>query len=343
MKKYIFIALAFFGLSALAGMSASDSAEGFNGSVELKWRHVADSNWGNSTYHGRVGWTGNVNDVIQWGVGFSTPVEVAFSNYGFEKIHWEQAYVKYTPAEAFSIKAGKHKKYSGFNKYGVLVDDDELYPTGVMAKFKHEVAAATNVYVKAAWHKIGADYAGVWGANDGVASGWVGVHSDGDSWNYGVGVGAQSNQVGDGDKTIVVVKGGVGSSDLVGIPVGVFGVWASDAGEFGAGTYTAGVHVGDTSETHGYSVAVSYYNISANDWNTAIVDDDYIVQAAPVAPADGGEAAGTGEGVNASGVAAKAQYNLFDNTNIAIKYNWAMAEGDGEDSQGIVGELTFNF
>lgn len=332
MKKYIFIALAFFGLSALAGMGASDSAEGFNGSVELKWRHA--ENWGNFTYHGRVGWTGSVNDVIQWGVGFATDVETDFDSYDFTGINWEQVYVKYTPADAFSIKAGKHKKYSDFNKYGVLVDDDELYPTGVMAKFKHEVAAATNLYVKAGWHKIGAKYAAAfWGENDGVASGWIGVHSDGDSWNYGVSVGAQSNQVGNGDKTIVVAKVGVGSSDLVGVPVGVFGVWASNASEFGAGTHTAGVHVGDASETQGYSVAVSYYNISSNDWNSAIVDDDY------VARGEDGNVAG-----DASGVAAKVQYNPFDNTNVAIKYNWAMAQDeDGEASHGVVGELNFNF
>ena len=341
MKKYIFIALAFFGLSALAGMGASDSAEGFNGSIELKWRHAAES-WGNFTYHGRVGWTGSVNDVIQWGAGFSTlgkenPVETPFASYDFAGIAWEQAYVKYTPVDAFSIKAGKHKKYSNFNKYGVLVDGDELYPTGVMAKFKHEVAAATNVYVKAGWHEIGAKYAGIWGENDGVASGWVGVHSDGDSWNYGVGVGAQSNQVGAGDKTLVVAKLGVGSSDLIGVPVGVFAVWASNASEFGAGTHTAGVHVGDASETQGYSVAVSYYNISSNDWNSAIVDNDYVTRTV-------GEEGGNVAGGDASGVAAKLQYNPFDNTNVAVKYNWAMAQGeDGEASHGVVGELNFNF
>ena len=327
MKKYILITLAVFGFSALAGMTGqSDGAEGFNGSVELKWRHGGDD-WGNFSYRARAGWTGSVNDSIQWGVAWTTPIEgagdkeVTFSTYGVGAVHLEQAYVKYSPVESFSIKAGKYEYYSNFNKYGVLVDDD-LYAEGAKAKFHYEVAPALHVYAKASVEQTGDEYAGVWGeGKGGVASGWVGVKSDGD-WKYGVGAGIQTNQFpAEGDKTLVSAKASFGSDDVAGMPAGVFGFWSSNMDEVGAGTYSVGVHVGDTSEAQGWGVAVNYYNITAEDWNADIVDTDYT--------------AGAG-----AGVAVKAQYNPWDNTNVAVKYNWADRD---DNNHGFVGELTFNF
>ena len=331
MKKYILITLAVFGFSALAGMSGmagqGDDAEGFNGSVELKWRHGGD--WGNFSYRARAGWTGSVNDAIQWGVAWTTPIEgapvaegdeaVTFSTYSVGAVNLEQAYVKYSPVESFYIKAGKYEYYSNFNKYGVLVDDD-LYAEGAKAKFKYEVAPAIHIYAKASVEQTG-EYAGIWADQGGVAGGWIGVHSDGD-WKYGVGAGIQTNQFpGSGDKTLVSAKASFGSDDVAGMPAGVFGFWSSNADAVGAGTYSVGVHVGDTSEANGWGVAVNYYNVTEADWNTAIVDTDYI--------------AGAG-----AGVAVKAQYNPWDNTNVAVKYNWADSD---DSSHGFVGELTFNF
>ena len=341
MKKYILIALAVFGFNALAGMSGmagqSDSAEGFNGSVELKWRY-ADSGWGNFTYRGRVGWTGSVNDAIQWGAALTTPIEAQFGTYGLGDVDVEQFYVKYSPVEAFYIKAGKYEYYSNFNKYGVLVDDD-LYAEGVKVKFHHEVAPAIHIYAKVSVEQTG-DYAGVWGDKDGVTSGWAGVKSDGD-WKYGVGVGAQSNTFpAGGDKSLIMAKVSAGSSDLAGVPAGVFGFWSSDAGEIGAGTYSVGAHVGDTSETHGWGVTVNYYNITDGDWNSALVDTDYIAVAQPAAKDDeegDDDAVASTEG---NGVAVKAQYNPWDNTNVAVKYNMTM--GDSA-THGVVGEVTFKF
>ena len=329
MKKYILITLAVFGFSALAGMTGqSDGAEGFNGSVELKWRHVDD--WGNFSYRARAGWTGSVNDSIQWGVAWTTLIEgaaksegdkeVAFSTYGVGDVHLEQAYVKYSPVESFYIKAGKYEYYSNFNKYGVLVDDD-LYAEGAKAKFHYEVAPALHVYAKASVEQTGENYAG-WGKS-GVTNGWIGVKSDGD-WKYGVGAGVQTDQFpedSDDGKTLVMAKVSFGSDDVAGMPAGVFGFWSSDADEVGAGTYSFGVHVGDTSEAQGWGVAVNYYNITAEDWNAKIVDTDYT------------------EGAGA-GVAVKAQYNPWDNTNVAVKYNWADRD---DNNHGFVGELTFNF
>ena len=355
MKKYILIILAIFGFNALAGMDGmageEDGAEGFNGSVELKWTYDKNDSWGDFSYRARAGWTGSVNDEIKWGVGITTPIHPApgaeFKS-GLGDVNWEQLYVKYSPAETFSVKAGKYEYHSDFNKYGVLKDDD-LYVAGAKAKFKYEVMPATYAYVKAFMTDMSA-YAGVWGKNNVVAGGWVGMKSDGDSWQYGVGVGGKTNQAFDGDKSFVMAKASFGSEDAMGgVPAGVFGFWSSDANDIGAGTYSAGAYFGDDSETYGWSVAVNYYNVSAKDWNYALVDSDYNASYLPKADApaatdaeageEAEEASAAGPG-DSSGVAVKAQFNPFDNTNFAVKYNAGMGD---ETSHGVVGEVTFNF
>ena len=338
MKKYILIILAVFGFSALAGIHGEDDgAEGFNGSVELKWTYQdKKEGWGDASYRARAGWTGSVNDEIQWGVGLTTPIAPSggaeFSS-GLGHVDWEQAYVKYSPSEAFSVKVGKYEKYSNFNKYGVLVDDD-IYSAGAKAKFKYEMMPATYFYAKAFVEKAG-DYAGIWGEQDAVAGAWAGVKSDGDSWQYGIGVGGQTNQIaaGDENKSFVMAKASIGSEDAVGMPAGVFGFWSSSSDAIGAGTYSAGAYVGDASETYGWSVAASYYNVSAKDWNYALVDSDYN---ANYVSKEGEEA----DASDSSGVAVKAQFNPWDNTNLAVKYNAGLGDST---SHGFVGEMTFNF
>ena len=335
MKKYILTALAVFGLSALAEMNVagqSESSEGFSGSVELKARY-ADGDLKN-TYRARAGWMGSVNDHVHFGVAFSSPVEAGFNAYDLTGIHLEQVYAKYAPVEQFYLKVGKYEKHSGFNKYGILVDDD-LYPAGVKAKFNYEVAPAVYFYVGVSAEKTGDNYAGLWGENDDVTSGWLGVKSDGDAWSYSVSGGVKSNQAVDGDKTLAVVKISAGAGDLGGVPAGAFGLWSSDVGELGAGTYTAGVYVGDASETHGWSVALSWYQVDAKHWNATLIDNDYVAGTSTM-DEDGKI---TVTGFEGSGVAVKAQYT-WDNANFALKANWAK---DADDAIGAVGELTLNF
>ena len=337
MKKYILTALAVFSLSALAEMNVagqSESSEGFNGSVELKWRYV-DGDAGKFTHRARAGWTGSVNDHFHFGVSFSSPVEAGFNTYDLTAIHLEQAYVKFAATEWFHLKGGKYEKHSGFNKYGILVDDD-LYTEGVKAKFNYEVAPAVYFYAGVSAEKTGDNYAGLWGENDAVTSGWLGVKSDGDAWNYSVSAGVKSNKAFDGDKNLAVVKASVGAGDLGGVPAGAFGLWSSDVGELGAGTYTAGVYVGDASETHGWSVALSWYQVDADHWNATLIDNDYVAGTSET-DEEGNTTVTAFEG---SGVAVKAQYNPWDNTNFALKVNWAK---DADDAIGAVGELTFNF
>ncbi|MCY4513247.1 MAG: hypothetical protein OXB86_06130 [Bdellovibrionales bacterium] len=349
MKKYILIIFAVFGFSALAGMDSmagqDDGAEGFNGSVELKWQYDKDNNWGDFSYRARAGWTGSVNDEIQWGVGLTTPVAPNGGefNSGLGEVHWEQAYVKYSPSESFFVKAGKYEYYSNFNKYGVLVDDD-LYAAGAMAKFKYEVMPATYAYAKAFVEKVG-DYAGIWGKEDAIAGGWLGLKSDGDSWQYGIGVGGQTNQIAKGTQSFVMAKVSAGSEDIAGMPAGVFGFWSSNAEKIGAGTYSAGAYVGDASETYGWSIAVNYYNVSAKDWNYALVDSDYNGSYLPKESDASGDDKEEGEASSSSasdssGVAVKAQFNPWDNTNFAVKYNAGLGDNT---SHGFVGEVTFNF
>ena len=355
MKKYIFAVLAVFGLNALAEMGMADEdAGGFSGSVELKYRHdVKGGGVGDLSYRARAGWTGNVNDLIQWGLGFSSDIEAAFNTYHLGGVHLEQAYVNYSPVKQFALKVGKYERYSGFHKYGVLVDDD-LYSEGVKVKFHHEVSPAVGVYVKAAVESVGEEYAGIWGANHKTAKGWAGVHSEVNDWKLGVGVGAETNKIPSGsDSAITLFQGKVSvGSGALGMPAGVFGFASSNADnltDVKGATYTVGAHVGDTSETHGYSVGVSYYNVAGTSWNTAVVDTDYLwKQEATVADStvtDAGETAGeavadaTGSGVaTKKGVAAKVQYNLFDNADVVAKYNYTF---DGD--HGVVGELTFKF
>ena len=92
-KKSIFVVLAMFGLSSVANDMQSesdhmsdmiDSSEesSFMGAVELKYKALGTKEEGQKegpSYRARLGWKGDVNEQIKWGVGLSSNVEQYFS------------------------------------------------------------------------------------------------------------------------------------------------------------------------------------------------------------------------------------------------------------------------
>ena len=151
----------------MSDMMSDSSVEdsGFWGSIELKYTYknasqaptstenveteeadtapvVVDSNAEEApqppskgaSYRARVGWKGDVNENIKWGVSVSSALEGQFVSPSVKEIGLEQAYVHYSPVEGFSIKAGKYGWKTKFHKTGVLYDDD-LYSEGVYAKY----------------------------------------------------------------------------------------------------------------------------------------------------------------------------------------------------------------
>ena len=77
-KKSIFIVLAIFGFSSFAEMhevdhmsdmvseAGGDESSGFAGSVWLKYKHDGTPDF---SYRAHLGWNGDVNEDIHWGVG----------------------------------------------------------------------------------------------------------------------------------------------------------------------------------------------------------------------------------------------------------------------------------
>lgn len=313
---------------------------GFNGSVELKYKNTDitgdNTGAGNVSYRARAGWTGSVNQSVKWGVGFSSNIEQAFSGYELKSVWLEQVYVKYAPVENFHVKVGKSHWNPNHHHYGVLVDDD-LYPEAVSAKFHADVADGTKIYVKvAAVNNQGSDDAQGGGHKElngpfkkGVLTvGKAGVHSDVGAAVVKAGVAVKFDHLAGGEgseKAYGSAHLSAGSDDVAGsgVGLGAFGVVGGNV-DFDNWTYTGGVYVGSENpeEANEYSVAVSYYNVSSKSWNTGQVDTDY------VATADG------------NGVAARVQYNVWDNVNVVGKYSWVM---DPTESHNVVGEVTFNF
>lgn len=379
-KKLFFSALLVFGAQALAEMQGSsempmqemqemadmpEDAGGFNGSVELKYKQAIGDEMDLGTFHyrARAGWTGSVNEYVKWGVGVSSAIEEDFSGYQWKAINLEQAYVKVTPVEGFWVKAGKSTKKTGPHYTGVLYDDD-WYEEGVSAKFKADVGDGAKVYVKASVVYNGegqkaavdqvADVAAATGneavaeaAKTAAAAAKYGPFTEGAlmeakagaAFDMGMaqihgGVGVQSDALADGKDAVNLgqVYLDFGSDDVAdsGVGLGAYGVAGvnfDDVGETDNWTYTAGAYVGskEANEANDYSVTVSYYNVAGASWNTALVDTDYIGKA------DG------------NGIAARAQYNVWDNVSVVAKYAYAMKQGTAEDVQQAVGEVTFNF
>ena len=163
-NKFIFIALAAFGFSSVADMtevdhmsdmmSNSGEEDGFMGSVGLKYMLNEQENL---SYRARLGWHGDVNEDIHWGMGLSSDLEQNFQSPGLNKVNLEQFYVSYSPVEALSITAGKKGWWSKFHKTGVLYDE-RLYPGGVSLKYRHGEGEDTSVYAKLGLYWLGTPY-----------------------------------------------------------------------------------------------------------------------------------------------------------------------------------------
>ena len=327
MKKYILSVLALFSLNVLAEMGGAE-ASGFNGSFELKYTQpdLSENELGDLSYRVRAGWNGHVNDHIRWGLALSSNIEAGFVSLNPANVHLEQAYVKYAPMSNLSVKIGKYAKYANFASMGVFVDDD-LYAEGVKVKFVQEVAQGTKVFAGASYEELD-PYYGVWGAdNSTILSAYAGAKAEVGDIDVKAKVGAQNNSY-PNDGKVTLFNGKIHADyAAAGMPVGVFGFVSTNSEEaFKDVAYTGGVYVGDVAD-QGYSLGVSYYDISTTAWNTALVDTDYISRLE-----------------NTKGVAVKAQYTVCDNTNLAVKYNYTLSVDDkDEKGQNVVAELTFDF
>ena len=345
-KKSIFVVLAMFGFNSVADMhtgsdhmsdmmsSSGDVEEaGLTGAVELK-SHVLDDL--RSSYRLRMGWKGDVNEQIQWGASVSSGLEQAFATPALEALGLSEAYVSYKPVEGLSFKAGKYNWRTDFNRTGVLYDDD-IHAGGVAAKYHHGDRDSNHAFAKVALYNVAEVNKGPY-TNDTLLKVKVGGHYAMSEDMVG---GAYASVEYDGlfkaddntaeDKTLAQAGVNLAVSSMA-VPVGFFGVYVTDVGDIGKNhSFNAGVYVGKASTPHSdeagdFGVSVSYYDINEADHNTTLVDTDYI-------------AAGTGKGI-----AARAQYNVWDNTNIVAKYVRNMAKGVADDAKNkLVAELTFNF
>ena len=347
----------------MSDMMSDSSVEdsGFWGSVELKYTHkeetpatapasaeagtdgdtpVASGKLGESmpspqtgaSYRARVGWKGDVNETIKWGVSVSSAIEGQFQTPSLRDVHVEQAYVAYSPVEGFTLKAGKYGWKAKFHKTGVLYDDD-IYTEGVYAKYYYGERDSTNAYVKAIVYNN--NYTG-----STYSAGWVtaakagGAYEVAEGMALGAYVSVENNAINQNDNATkkTLAKAGVHFNADLGVPAGAFAVYATDVKAPGFDSYTGGVYVGNAgsncsknSEAHDFGVAVSYYDVQADNFNTALLDTDYAVA-----------------GGNAKGVAARAQYNLWDNANAVVKYAYDL-NTSGSNAHTVVGEATFNF
>ena len=372
-KKSIFVMLAVFGLNSVADnhlgssgvdhmsdmmQSHSNEAEdNFVGAFELKYKVLGEES-NVPSYRVRLGWKGEVNEMIKWGVGFSSKIEQSFRAPSLNTLKLEQAYVSYTPAEGFSIKAGKYGWKPKFHKKGILYDDD-LYPAGVYVKY-HTGNDTSRFYGKVAFYNLDADFKGPF-SEGAVLKGKLGGKSSLSSEVTG-GVYAsveydgllKSEEIQADPKTLAQLGVNFGTSSLA-VPAGVFGVYATDAQNFSANhSFTGGIYFGSagtptSGEVQDFGVAVSYYDIHKNDVNTDFIDTDYVsafkksgVVSSPT-EGDNASVASVASVDSARGVAVRAQYNLWDSTNIVAKYAFNLKGSDNQDAHSLIGELTFNF
>ena len=306
---------------------------GFMGSFSLRYKPIGFAESADElSYRARIGWMGDVNDQVKWGVVLSTDTEQDFSSLNVRSIGFEQAYVAYSPVEGLKIKAGKMGWMPDFHKAGVL-KSEQIYKEGVKVMYSHEMDSTT-VYGKVAGYRLTGD------ANQPLQDGTTLEAKVGAKFavaDYDSSVYAQVTHDGllkdeEAEEATTLAKVGlmVHNSELA-VPAGVFAHYLSDAAELGEFSYTAGVSVGkagkaDSTEAGDFGLAVSYYDIDESNYRTAWLNEDYV--------------AGAG-----SGVAVRAQYNVWENSSLALKYALDMSEGDDEsnDDHNLVAELTFVF
>ena len=328
---------------------------GFSGSLELKYKgHNLTGDGGHeSSYRARAGWSGAINQYVKWGLGLSSSIEEGFNSYSLKGVHLEHVYASFSPVENFWLKAGKLHYKANHHYTGVLIDEDH-YSEGVLAKLYAEAAPGTKVYVKG-----GVVYNGgqddvykhnLYGDEDFV-KGWltigkVGVKSDVGAAVVHGGAAVKWDGLAEGGGEFypaVYVNGG--ADDVGGgVGAGAFAVGGTN-GSFDSWTYTGGVYVGShkPEEANEYSVSVSYFNIEGKSWNAAKVDTDYYPPTQSQTTTGEGEDATTTAGgyvvEDGNGVAVKGQYNVWDDVSLVGKYSYIL----GDDTQNLVGELTFNF
>jgi len=315
-------------------MDKNESSEsGFTGSFSLRYKPLGFQESADEfSYRARIGWMGDLNDQVKWGVVLSTDTEQSFSSLNLQSVFFEQAYVAYNPVEGLYVKAGKMGWVPDFHKVGVFMSE-QIYKEGVKVKYTHEMDD-NSVYAKVAAYRL----TGAENANpnaplqdgttlEGKVGGKFNV-SGFDSMLYvkatydGLLKGADNSVA---PTTLAQVGLSVHNSEMM-TPVGVFGHYSDDT-DIGAGSFTAGVSVGkagqaDSTEVGDFGLAVSYYNIDPTSYRTAWVNEDYVNEAG-------------------KGIAARAQYNVWENSSLAVKY--AYDTDADEDAHNLVGELTFVF
>lgn len=352
-KKFIFVVLAVFGFSAVADMHSgmdhmSDMASGsggeesgFAGSVWLKSTIL-----GNDTaeiyplnYRARLGWSGDVNEAVQWRVGVSTPVDSQnFSGPSLAGISLEQAYVSWMPADGFSITAGKKGWKVNFHKKGILYDED-LYHEGVTVKYRYSGGDDMSFYVKAVLYDLNSETFATAGTplKEGtvLAAKVGGKFTLSDGITGGVHVGANHDGLfkEDGHDATTLASLGLnfGMSNMA-VPAGVFFTYLSDVDNFGDNhSFSGGVYVGSAGavgpgEMGDFGVALSYYDINKDDFQTTLLNQDYVSNAG-----------------DHKGLAVRAQYNVWNNTNLVAKFSRNLGDVDSSKANNLVGELNFNF
>ena len=370
MSKYILIILALFGLNALADVHGNMetgsvesmpsmvssvemtdmkemSKEGLMGSFALRYKPMGFAEPSKDvTYRARVGWSGQVNDAVNWGVAVSTAPEQNFAS-GFSGIALEQAYVSYNPVEGLYIKAGKIGWIPDFNKVGVFMSE-QLYLAGVGVKYQTDMSDAGNFYAKVYAY----DLTGAAPLSEGFTiMGKLGVEyemSDIDTGVYVKGIydgllKEEGTKTAEGEeateatasasaKTLAQAGINVGTSSMLPVPVGVFALGSSDVSDFvDALNWTAGVYVGsagkpDSVEMGDFGVSVSYYDLNPAGYVSSWLNEDYV------------NVANTAE---SKGIAARGQYNPWDNVSLAVKV--AQDLDKKEDATNVVAELMFVF
>ena len=346
MKSFLFVVLGLFGFNTLADMQMGmdnmsdmvhnsgenmmndvEDEEGFIGSFSVRYKVLGFEEGADPvSYRARIGWKGDVNDLVKWGVVLSTNTEQAFSSLGLQNVSFEQAYVSYSPVEEFSLKVGKMEWMPDFHKVGVL-KSEQIYVEGVNAKYKYDMSDVGHVFVKVGAYRLtegneplrnGTTLKGKLGAKLSV--------SDLDSYMYAMGL-YDGLLKDDGVHNILTQAGLSVHSSSMAIPVGVFAHIMSDVNSFAGLSYTAGVSTGKagsafSTEQGDFGLAVSYYKVDTEDYRVSWLNEDYV------------QGAG-------SGVAARVQYNAWDRSSLAVKYAYNL-NGD-QYPNNLVGELTFAF
>ena len=379
MSKCIFIILALFGLNAFAEMHSNMgesnsgsmmsgaemksgmSEDGLMGSFSLRYQN---ENWAGAdqlgdelSYRARVGWKGEVNEAVKYGISVSTVFENSFDT-ELSDLKLDQAYVSYSPVEGLYIMAGKMGWIPDFNKVGVFWSE-QLYLAGAGIKYKHKLENDGKVYVKLAVYneqevvkeqaaqdavidpetgeeispakpKVDAGK-----SNELLVMGKVGAQFNTSDVETGVFAGATYDngllaEEGATAKTVVQAGLNVGSSSMLPVAVGLFGLGSANTDAFGDSlSWNAGVYVGnagkaDSAEMGDFGLSVSYYDIDPNGITSAKwLNEDYV------------------NGSEDKGIAARAQYNAWDNVSLAVKLAYSTERTD--DKINAVGELMFLF